>query len=72
MSLPTLDALSAAAYAASLNSSGAWNALTPAERTAVKARHVFTLDYLAGGVGRAAGTIYAAGPTDPPPTEPAP
>lgn len=72
MSLPTLDALSAAAYAASLNSSGAWNALTPAERTAVKARHVFTLDYIAGGPGRAAGTIYAAGPTDPPPTEPAP
>ena len=75
MSLPTLDAFAAAAYASTLNSAGAWNSLSTAARTEVKARMRWTLDYLAGGEGRAAGTIYeasAASPGDPPPTEPAP
>lgn len=70
--LPTLTEFAAASYAASTNSASAWNALSSAQREDVKARLVFTLDYLAGGAGRAAGTIYAAGPSDPPPTEPAP
>ena len=72
MALPTLEEHTAAGYAAALNSSGAWNALTPTQRTAVMARERYTLDYLAGGAGRAAGTIYLAGPTDPLPVAPGP
>lgn len=72
MNLPTLTESAAAAYAASLNSSGAWNALSGSAKEAVKARHRWTMDYNAGGEGRAAGLIYEASPGDPPPTEPAP
>ena len=71
MSLPTLEEHTAAGYAAALNSAGAWNALSSTQRTAVMARMVYTLDYLAGGAGRAAGTIYEASPGDPPPVQPA-
>ncbi len=72
MALPTLTEHAAAAYAAAMNSSSAWNALSSTARTAVMARHRFTLDYLAGGEGRAAGTIYEASPGDPPPVQPSP
>ena len=72
MALPTLEEHTAAGYAAALNSAGAWNALASTQRTAVMARERYTLDYLAGGAGRAAGTIYLAGPTDPLPVAPGP
>lgn len=72
MSLPTLTEHSAAAYAAATDSASAWNALSSASKSAVMARHRFTLDYLAGGEGRAAGTIYEASPGDPPPVQPSP
>ena len=61
-----------AAHRASTNSASAWNALPDASKRAIEGRLIYDFDYLAGGPGRAAGTIYAAGPSDPPPTEPAP
>ena len=72
MSLPTLEEHAASAVIATTNSASAWQALDATARTAVMARMVYTLDYLAGGAGRAAGTIYTAGPSDPPPSIPAP
>lgn len=74
MSLPTLTQLAAAGYAASTNSSGAWNALSGAERTAVEGRLRWTLDYVATTLNHTSGdgVIYAASPGSPPPTEPAP
>ena len=68
MATPIYD-LTAAAHRA-LRPFGArhWNNLAPDERDAFVGYHRACLDYLAGGDGN--GTIYSAGPGDPPPTAP--
>lgn len=68
----TITEHAAAAHRASSNSAAAWNALPEANKRAIEARLIYDFDYLAGGPGRAAGTIYAAGPTDPVPVAPGP
>lgn len=71
MSIPTLTELAAVAVNATLDDAGAWNRRTSAEQDRVKARVRYGLDYLATVHGIRPEDIYAAGPSDPPPVEPA-
>jgi len=65
-----LMSLAAVSYAATRDPlvSRAWNDLAQAARDVIAGRVRYGLDYLAGGDGN--GTIYSAGPGDPPPTAP--
>lgn len=66
MNTPTLTEFSAIATAALRDSSAAWNGMSDTEKSAIKARVRYGLDYLASSHGVEPGDIYSAGPTDPP------
>lgn len=66
MTTLTLTEHAAIATAALRDSSAAWNGMSDTEKTAIKARVRYGLDYLASSHGLEPGDIYSAGPTDPP------
>lgn len=70
MSTPTLTEFAAIATAALRDSSAAWNGMSDTEKTSIKARVRYGLDYLASSHGLEPGDIYSAGPSDPPPQSP--